>query len=1098
MKKLSTIFLFVFLSLTRLFCQQPWQRLNNPSVEEVAARFAAPPAENSITLWWGWDGPVDDSVIIHDLDKIKSFGYNAVMIEAGYEMTQPYLSEGWFNLVKFAVEQAKNRNMRVWIEDEGKYPSGFAGGKFSAERSDLRMQALLPDMTIDVQPNETIHQKFNSNVISAAAVNDDGRIILLPISNNELAWTAPAGNWRIYTVRHQFKTSPTRSANNPTHGKDTTASLFDYLNPEGTQQFIAWTHNQYKKYFGSEFGRTFMGIMGDEPDFSYTPWTPEITAAFQKRKGYDVRPYLSTFFMDKTNDSLKRVKADYWDVWSDLFKENFFDIQSEWCRQNNIEYIVHLNHEEKAMALAKSEGDFFKCMRNVGVPGVDAIWSQIWMDHVADYPKLASSAAHLFGKPRAFTESFAAYTHKPSVAQAKWVMDHQLVRGINLVQNMFWSSSAGNQKPDQPPFFMRDSFPNVAETINRSTYLLTQGKPAAQIAVYYPTTSMWLGNEESDKSTLAIAQKLLEQQRDFDFVDEQALTSLLMLTERGLRNLSDQYYKAIIIPIVSVISKAALSKLRDFADNGGKVIFMESLPEAVYEKALAESEKPDAIPNAVIEPSGQLTGKVLDVLPEPDVKFDKPEQSVKYVHRTLSNAEIYFFFNEGITDVNLQASIRGNGRIEEWDPSNGRIAALAKGKSNDTDYQTVPLTLKKWETRFIVVVKPQVDQYMITKYGAVGNNKTVNTKAIQAAIDDCSANGGGTVVVPSGVFRTGALFMKNKVNLLVRKDAVLKGTTNITDYPQIPTRFEGIERNWTTALINIQNTENTVLTGDGTIDGSGTEWPIVRPQTHLRNWIGRPRLICFQNCTNVEISDLNLLNHASWCLHVLYSKSVIIRNLNIRANHTIPSSDGIDLDSSSEIFVSNCDIDVNDDCISIKAGKDSSGLLVNRPSENIIIENCRFGYGHGGVACGSETSGGIRKVLVKNCIADSGNWAPIRFKTQPSRGGVVEDVCFENITIVDAKQAFEFQMEWRMVPPVLPPAKVLPVFRNITLKNVTGKVDRLGIIHGLKDSPVTGISFVNCSLNANTGLVVENAKDNDYTGLNAEIKEGEKIIVGNE
>jgi polygalacturonase len=316
----------------------------------------------------------------------------------------------------------------------------------------------------------------------------------------------------------------------------------------------------------------------------------------------------------------------------------------------------------------------------------------------------------------------------------------------------------------------------------------------------------------------------------------------------------------------------------------------------------------------------------------------------------------------------------------------------------------------------------------------------------------------------------------------------------MSDYPQIPTRFEGIERNWTAALINIESSENTTITGEGTIDGSGTEWPIVRPQTHLANWIGRPRLICFQNCTNLEISDLHLLNHASWCLHILYSKDVIIRGLNIRAEHNIPSSDGIDLDSSSEIYLSNCDIDVNDDCISLKAGKDSSGLAVNRPSENIIIENCRFGYGHGGVACGSETSGGIRNVLVKNCIADSGNWAPIRFKTQPSRGGFVEDVTFENITIVDAKQAFELQMEWRMVPPVLPPAKVLPVFRNITLKNVTGKVDRLGIIHGMKDSPVTGVSFVNCSLNANTGLVVENAKDNDYSGLNAEIKEGEKII----
>jgi polygalacturonase len=760
--------------------------------------------------------------------------------------------------------------------------------------------------------------------------------------------------------------------------------------------------------------------------------------------------------------------------------------------------MVHLNHEEKAMALVKSEGDFFKCMRNVGVPGVDAIWSQIWMDHVADYPKLASSAAHLFGKPRAFTESFAAYTHKPSVAQAKWVMDYQLVRGINLVQNMFWSSSAGKKNTNSPAFFMNDSFPVVANYVNRSSYLLSQGKPAARIAVYYPTTSMWLGNEESDISVLTIAKNLMEQQRDFDFIDEQALVSVLMNVKGGLKNLSGQYYQAVIIPSLAVISKASLNKLQAFAALGGKVIFMGVLPPVASEKTFREAKSATIFSQAIIASSGQFTSEVIEALPEPDVKLDKSQPAIKYIHRKLVDAEIYFFFNEGTADLKVNATLYGTGRMEDWNASTGKITPLNARKSGKNGYQSITLDLKGWDTKFIVISQAASSQYIITKYGAVGDSNTINTKAIQAAIDQCYADNGGTVVIPPGVFRTGAIFLKGNVSLLIQKDAVLKGTTSMEDYPQVKTRFEGIDRVWTAALINIENSENISITGEGTIDGSGTEWPVRKPQSPMQPWIGRPRLICFQNCANVEISDLHMLNHASWCLHVLYSKNVAIRNLNIRANHTIPSSDGIDLDSSSEIFVSNCDIDVNDDCISIKAGKDSSGLLVNRPSENIIIENCRFGYGHGGVACGSETSGGIRKVLVKNCIADSGNWAPIRFKTQPSRGGVVEDVSFENITIVNAKQAFEFNMEWRMVPPILPPARVLPVFRNITLKNVTGKVDRLGVMHGLKDSPITGISFVNCSLNANTGLVVENSKDNDYTGLNAEIKEGEKIIVGNE
>jgi polygalacturonase len=399
--------------------------------------------------------------------------------------------------------------------------------------------------------------------------------------------------------------------------------------------------------------------------------------------------------------------------------------------------------------------------------------------------------------------------------------------------------------------------------------------------------------------------------------------------------------------------------------------------------------------------------------------------------------------------------------------------------------------------------------YFITNYGAIGDGKTLNTKAIQSAIEKCAAIGGGLVVVPKGTFLTGALFLKQGVNLKIDKDGILKGSTNQADYPQVKTRWEGEERIWTSALLNIIDINNVEINGEGTIDGSGIEWPR-NVRQNRQQWqqlpqatrdsimkiprLGRPRLICFQNCTKVRIADLKLLNQAVWCLHILYCKDVEVKNLNIRANHTIPSSDGIDVDSSNGVIIIDCDIDVNDDCISIKSGKDTSGLRVNRPSENIIIEKCRFGYGHGGVAMGSETSGGIHNVEVRNCVADSDNWAPIRFKTQPSRGGIVEDIVYRNIQIKDARQAFEFNMEWRMVSPIAPPAKVLPIVRNIRFVNITGTVKFVGSIHGLKDSPITNIKFEKCNIVAQKGLTVDNVKDLDYSGLIVDVKEGQKII----
>jgi polygalacturonase len=231
-----------------------------------------------------------------------------------------------------------------------------------------------------------------------------------------------------------------------------------------------------------------------------------------------------------------------------------------------------------------------------------------------------------------------------------------------------------------------------------------------------------------------------------------------------------------------------------------------------------------------------------------------------------------------------------------------------------------------------------------------------------------------------------------------------------------------------------------------------------------------------------------------WCLHILYSKNVTAENLLITADHNIPSSDGIDVDSSEKVRIVGCNIDVNDDCISIKSGKDADGLRVNRACFDVLIEKCRFGYGHGGVAMGSETSGGIRNVLVRDCVMEAGNWAPIRFKSQPSRGGVVENITFRGIQLNGTGKAIEFNMAWRMVPPIAPPAKVLPVVRNVRIENVTGTVTNVGDIRGLPDSPIMGVRFKDCHIKAKRGLIIEHVRQVDLSGLKMEVEEGDALV----
>jgi polygalacturonase len=199
----------------------------------------------------------------------------------------------------------------------------------------------------------------------------------------------------------------------------------------------------------------------------------------------------------------------------------------------------------------------------------------------------------------------------------------------------------------------------------------------------------------------------------------------------------------------------------------------------------------------------------------------------------------------------------------------------------------------------------------------------------------------------------------------------------------------------------------------------------------------------------------------------------------------------MDVCSCQNVRVSGCSFDCTDDDISLKAGKDADGLRLNRPCENITISDCTFGSG-AGVALGSEVSGSIRHVLVERCKF-TGSSSAARIKSQPSRGGVVEDVVYRDIQMSDVGRAVEIDVEWRMVPPLAPPAAVLTAVRNVRLINFTGTARSIGIIRGFKQSPIEDVVFENCAFSAQRGLVLTNEKDTDLSGLKATVSEGEPV-----
>ena len=573
--------------------------------------------------------------------------------------------------------------------------------------------------------------------MSAIAIKTDGSTQPVPLANGKLDWVAPEGEWTVLVVEHQFRTSPTRSDTNKNRVKDTSQSLEDYLSAAATKQYLDFTHEQYKKYVGEEFGKTILGFRGDEPDYSISglPWTPNFFSRFEQIKGYDVRPFVGAFVQSpsprnpgvavKLTPEQIRARADYYDVFSQLFAENFFKPQGDWCAANHMEYQVHLNHEEMEMQLVHSEGEFFRDFRDVQVPGIDAIWHQIWKDTISDFPRLASSVSHVYGRPRAFTETFAAYRPAPDIPMARYILDEQFVRGVNLVEAMHFPATSNGPRP-APSYMGLPGFSDLLTYVQRMSYLLSMGRPNATVALYLPSSSMWMGDVSADRAFVATEQMLSEHQIDFDIVSEDALARDLKAGQGSFQTLSGNEYFSVILPGATVISEQALQRLKKFAAGGGKVVFLERTPGLISGRSYRDARecKPEDFswattvsgtlpatptppanpPTAALQPQAIPAGMldaVSAAIVKPEVQLDKPDTAIRVMRRRLKDADVYLFFNEGPQASEHKVALMSKGKAEIWNPQTAEIRP--KEQKSSKGKLALDLPLGPYETRVVVV-----------------------------------------------------------------------------------------------------------------------------------------------------------------------------------------------------------------------------------------------------------------------------------------------------------------------------------------------------------------------------------------------------------
>lgn len=413
------------------------------------------------------------------------------------------------------------------------------------------------------------------------------------------------------------------------------------------------------------------------------------------------------------------------------------------------------------------------------------------------------------------------------------------------------------------------------------------------------------------------------------------------------------------------------------------------------------------IPKDLKSPVGTATETTIVLI------WDKPDN--------YADITEYAIFQNG---KYLASSVKTNYTVHHLNP-NIPYTYTIKSKNAKGELSTSGNEIK-------VTTKKSSKVFNILDYGAKGDSITLNTKAIQKAINACTP--GGTVLIPEGIYLSGALYLKSDMTLNIKKGGVLKGSIKIADYDSIiTTRFEGWEVKSYSSLITAGtydpsgkiNIHDLTIRGEGKIYGGGT--PLGKAMIAAKGLRGRGRLICIMNCQNLDIQGLAIENPPCWTIHYTYCRNVNCHDLNIYSNTA--NGDGIDPDSSVDSEIFNCTFSTGDDCIAIKSGKNPEGNVVNKPTENIRITNCSFPRGHS-LAIGSEMSGGVRNVYIRDCELGKLFYG-LQIKGSKERGGYVENVVAKDCDLQQIKivTSFNYNNDGAAAPE-------LPIFRNMEFSNL--------------------------------------------------------------
>ncbi len=399
--------------------------------------------------------------------------------------------------------------------------------------------------------------------------------------------------------------------------------------------------------------------------------------------------------------------------------------------------------------------------------------------------------------------------------------------------------------------------------------------------------------------------------------------------------------------------------------------------------------------------------------------------------------------------------------------------------------------------------------FNVREFGAKGDGVALDTAAVQKALDACGRAGGGTVKIPSGTYLCQPLTMRTRTTLLLESGAVLKATDEPAHFLPADVTWDeilaGTKKGPFKPFLSGKDLDNVTITGKGTIDGSGAKWwvPAEAARKKVSGYtLPRPNLVVLNRSKNVRMSGITLRDAPKFHFVPTECDDVLIEDVTVLAPEEAANTDGIDPSACRNVTITRCLIDVGDDNIAIKAGKKIDGREF--ACENITITDCVFRRGHG-LSIGSETVGGVRGVVVKNCTFD-GTENGIRIKSRRDRGGRVEDISYSDLTMTNVYPAISFaayyqnssQLKMLKDDAAQPVTETTPQFKNIRISNLKAHSTRgAGLIVGLPEAAISGFVLENVEINAQTGLTIANAKGVVLKNVKVNVQKGEPFNLHN-